>query len=237
LAVGMLALATGRRRLGNTLTLSGLLALYALSTPYVAGQMAAAVQSVPALPKGSALAPPPQAIVVLAAGLVPHAPEYGSAVADEMTSQRLAYAAYLWRQYKIPILVSGGSTPYADASLARVMEDGLTQVFGVPVTWVEDQSADTFENAEFSAGLLRADGIARILLVTHATHMPRAAKLFRATGLGVTPAPTAFISRARSFPDNVLPRQSALQNSYYAIYEFLGGAWYSLRGTYALQSP
>jgi len=230
LAIAVLLLATGWRRLGFCLTVLSLVALYLLSTPYIAGQLGKAVQSAQPLPPGPPETPPAEAIVVLSAGLLPNAPEYASGAVDEITLQRLAYAAYLWRQYKVPILVSGGEMPGSAASLARVMKDSLEQVFGVPVQWMEDKSTNTYENARFSAAILRGEGIARVLLVTHAAHMPRAVRLFDMTGLVVIPAPTAFIAPAHTFPESFLPRQSALQYSYYAIYELFGGVWYALQG-------
>jgi len=236
LAVGVLALAAGWRRLGLCLALFGLLAFYLLSTPFVAGELARLVQAAEPLREEAIAGDPPQAIVVLSAGLLPRAPEYGASTVDEITMQRLAYAAFLWRQYKIPILVSGGQTPYAAATLADVMRDVLNRVFDVPVAWVEDKSVNTLENATFSAAMLREHGIVRVLLVTHAGHMPRAAQLFRMTGLRVISAPTAFGFPSRNFPDCILPRASAFQDSYYALYELLGGAWYGLRGIYAPQA-
>jgi len=98
------------------------------------------------------------------------------------------------------------------------------------VEWSEDKSRDTFENARFSAEILRSANISRILLVTHAAHMPRSQNLFAREGLTVTPAPTGFSAPAKYYIGQFLPRQSAMGTSYYAIYELLGGAWYALRG-------
>jgi len=46
-------------------------------------------------------------------------------------------------------------------------------------------SLDTRDNARFAAVLLARRGISRVVLVTCAWHMPRAARLFTATGLEV----------------------------------------------------
>jgi uncharacterized SAM-binding protein YcdF (DUF218 family) len=113
--------------------------------------------------------------------------------------------------------------------MARVLEEEC----GIKVAGVEDRSRTTWENAELSAPMLRRDGVRRVLLVTHAWHMPRAVETFRRTGLRVIPAPTAFFHRenAEGRYTDWLPSPSAFGLSYYAIHEYLGQVWYGLRET------
>ena len=54
------------------------------------------------------------------------------------------------------------------------MKQVLEREFQVPVTWVEETSRNTLENARGSFQVLGAAGIRRVYLVTHAWHMPRA---------------------------------------------------------------
>jgi uncharacterized SAM-binding protein YcdF (DUF218 family) len=230
LAIGVAFLAVGKRRLGFSITLLTLAGFYLLATPFVAERLAAMVQSDGPLQIAGVADPKPGAIVVLAAGVLPYAPEYEGRTVDEATLQRLAYAAYLYRRTGIPILVSGGTSREAAGSLAGLMKESLEKSFGVPVRWVEDRSKDTYENAILSAEVLRDAAVSRVLLVTHAAHMSRAAELFRAAGLSVTAAPTAFISPARNYNGRFLPRQSAFADSHLAIYELIGRWWYALRG-------
>ena len=70
------------------------------------------------------------------------------------------------------------------------MQASLSRDFGVTARWIESRSRDTFQNAQYSAPLLRAQGVTRILLVTDALHEHRAAAEFAAAGLAVRPAPT-----------------------------------------------
>lgn len=230
LVLGLVSLIVGWRRLGVAVLVLGVAAFYALSTPLVAAKLGELVQAGTTIETADVSPTQAEAIVVLAAGVSPHAPEYGGRAVDAVTLQRLAYAAYLWRQKALPILVSGGSSREAEGPLAALMKQTLELSFGVPVEWTEDRSTDTYENAQFSAEIFHQHGISRILLVTHAAHMPRAAELFRAAGLAVIPAPTAFAAPARSYIGRLVPRQSAFEHSYTAIYEFLGGAWYVARG-------
>jgi len=179
-----------------------------------------------------------QAIVVLAAGRVRAAPEYGNRdVPDYIALARLRYGAHLQRRTGLPLLVSGsngasGVDPaVADRaySKADAMAVALREDFGVPVRWIERRSRDTGENADYSTALLRKDGVKRILLVTDAMHMPRARSAFQRAGIEVVAAPTVFLtSQARG--DNAwVPTAEGMRRSWYAIYEWLGIAWYKVR--------
>lgn len=170
------------------------------------------------------------AIVILGSGLVTDAPEYGGDTASERTLLRTRYGAVLARQYGLPVLVTGGKPIKAIRSEAEVMAGILQDEFGVAVRWQETASMDTAENATFSARILKAEGIQRIVLVTQAFHMPRARRLFEQAGLEVIPAPTGFISHQRFNWQAIefLPQAYALRTSYYALHEWLGLAWISL---------
>jgi uncharacterized SAM-binding protein YcdF (DUF218 family) len=179
-----------------------------------------------------------QAIVVLAAGRLQEAPEYGGRdIPDYLALARLRYAAHLQRRTGLPVLVSGGvgaKAVEADATgrieaLADTMATALTEDFGVPVKWIETRSRDTAENAAYSAALLRKDGIRRILLVTDAMHMPRARMAFEHEGLEVVSAPTMFFSHQSRSASALVPSAEGMRRSWYALYELLGFAWYQLR--------
>ena len=57
--------------------------------------------------------------------------------------------------------------------------------FAVPVRWREDRSRNTFENAAFSAEILRRAGGPSARLVTNSLDMARALWSFRAVGYAV----------------------------------------------------
>jgi uncharacterized SAM-binding protein YcdF (DUF218 family) len=228
IVVGLILLLCRRQRAGLALIVVGAGIGLLLSTPFVAGRMAQLIET-PWTADGATQQPSKaQAIVVLAAGFSSYAPEYGGSTIDGIALQRLRYAAHLWRRHNLPILISGGQVPAAARPLAALMRDALIDDFGVPVRWTEERSHDTYENATYSAAILRTAGITTILLVTDATHMARAAALFERAGIDVIPAPTAFTAPARTFPTDYLPHLSGLQASYYAVYEILANAWYAL---------
>lgn len=171
-----------------------------------------------------------QAIVVLGAGSVDAAPEYGGAdMPDAVGLVRLQYAAHLQHATGLPLLVSGGVPARGVQPIGAMMARVLRDDFKTPVAWVEDRSRDTAENAAYSARMLKAAGVKRVLLVTHAMHMARSQAEFARHGIDVVAAPTLFYSRIKWSPFMLVPSASGLYRSYYAMHEWLGLAWYRLR--------
>lgn len=221
-------------RAGRALAGTGVAALALLSMPAVAELFIRPLERM-TRPLHAPERAGAQAIVVLAAGRLRNAPEYGRRdIPDYVALARLRYAAHLQRRTGLPVLVSGGTVgepaagerPYA---LADAMATALREDFGVPVKWVEARSRDTAENAAFSAALLRAGEVRRVLLVTDAMHMARSRAAFERAGLEVTDAPTMFFTgQARSIHAWV-PSAEGLRRSWYAMYELIGTVWYRLR--------
>ena len=228
-----LGLLLGRRwpRAARLVTGSSLAVLALLSTGAGAGFLVRPLerQTAPLLAPENTGA---QAIVVLAAGRMRRAPEYGGRdIPDYIALARVRYGAHLQRRTGLPVLVSGGNGPSADTyTKADAMASALREDFGVPVKWVEGKSRDTGENAVFSARLLRAGGVERILLVTDAMHMARARAAFEHAGLQVVDAPTMFFGDQAQGAAAWMPSGEGMRRSWHAAYELLGGAWYRLRG-------
>jgi uncharacterized SAM-binding protein YcdF (DUF218 family) len=206
------------RRTGLALLSGALVALWLLATPVIADLLQRTADRVPALSPESVDAAQAQAIVILAGGAARHrAPEYGHAPAagDELL-ERLAYGAYLAHRTALPILVSG------DFGESESMHTVLARDFGVATRWVESHSRDTFQNALNSAPLLRAAGVRRILLVTSAAHVFRAAHEFEAAGFEVVAAPVGVWEPQDPNPTRYLPSVVGLRRSTEALYELIG---------------
>jgi uncharacterized SAM-binding protein YcdF (DUF218 family) len=172
---------------------------------------------------------PPGAIIVLSADLL-HGARPGQAdTAGPITIERLAEGALLQRRLGLPILVSGGWLAGADRSLAGLMDKALAEDFGLHARWREERSGNTYENAAFSAAILRQAGIASALVVTNPWHMARALWAFRAAGYPVIPAPTPGGRTLNLSAFAFLPHVPALQDSYFALHELCGLAWYAVR--------
>jgi uncharacterized SAM-binding protein YcdF (DUF218 family) len=202
-------------RLGRALILVAISSIWLLATPIVADQITVWTEHYPPLnldqPSGA------RAIVILGGGgQRKFAPEYGGPEAEPYLLERLAYGAYVAQHTGLPVLVTG----FRDEATA--MRDSLQRHFGIQARWVDDQSYDTFENASNSVRLLKAAGIDRTILVTHATHLWRSVHEFEAAGIQVVPAPAgSFAVRDRN-PFSYFPDTQALTRSHDAIYEALG---------------
>ncbi len=231
-AAGLLLLKR-RPRTGYVLAWGTLLILYLLSIPAVALALIGSLENNwPALTDQQLIRPTAQAIVVLAGGRKPDAPEYGSDTVSHLSLSRVRYAAWLYQRTHLPIITSGGIVlSSGKVSEAALMAQVLRQEFQIPDIQTEELSQTTRENALHLKKLLESRNINRIYLVTHAFHMLRAVNSFADTGIKVIPAPTAFTSN----PANVagalldyLPQAGALQTSYLALHEYVGMLWYSL---------
>jgi uncharacterized SAM-binding protein YcdF (DUF218 family) len=87
---------------------------------------------------------------------------------------------------------------------------------------------DTEEESQQVAPIV---GSQRFILVTSASHIPRAMGLFRKRGMQPIAAPTDYLTpRHQLEPDDLFPDGYKLFKSQIAFYECLGLAWETLRG-------
>lgn len=222
------------RRVGLCLATASIGGLFALSLPLVSYWLMAPLQRM-----ASATAPAlarAQAIVVLGGGNRHNSSEYGGDTVGRYTLERIRYAARLARQTGLPLLVTGG-TPAGGRPEGETMAAALREDFATPVRWIENRSLDTAENAAYSAPMLKAAGIQRIALVSHAWHLPRAVPLFERQGFVVLPAPTAFHSLPQSPWARWLPSSRALEASTDALAEWLGRLFNQLLFAPAVGNP
>jgi uncharacterized SAM-binding protein YcdF (DUF218 family) len=221
-----------QRRIGRIMLATGVAALYALSTPGVVMPMAAWIETVPAPDQRRIEQSQAQAILVFMAGLRQGNPELGGADAlSALSLQRLDHAVALQQWTGLPIIVSGGSVDGTSTPLAQLGADWLSNRVDTPPLALEAASHDTWENARFSQRLLARHGIDRVLLVTHAFHMPRALWSAQTAGIEALAAPFGFIQiperyRPHGRASDWLPRASTLEDSYLLLHEALGLAWY-----------
>lgn len=198
-----LGLMLWRRRLVSFVCIGlAMLSLWLLSSHGFAVMLArAALPQVPALEGGddtphALKTQGVQAIVVLGGGVESHSREYGAAQLRPLSITRLHYGMVLSRTTHLPLAFSGGigwsATAAGVDTEAAAAARWLAQVGGPMLRWSEGGSRDTAENAQAISQLLKKDGIERIALVTHASHMPRALRAFEGTGLHVIAAPTAY---------------------------------------------
>jgi uncharacterized SAM-binding protein YcdF (DUF218 family) len=238
--IWLLGLLLSRRLLGKLLLLLAPALLYLLSTPYIAVQLMRPLETFPALAPESVTTDSAQAIVVLGSGIYESAPEYeGRDTVGRLLLERVRYAAWLHHRTGLPVIASGGNAESREHSEAYLMQQVLQQEFNAKVVALEEESRTTWENAENTKALLQQLQIEKFVLVTHAWHMPRAVVSFRAAGTEPIAAPTAFVgnSKLENNWKDWRPSSRAFSDSYYALHEYVGKAWYALRDTQEERQP
>jgi uncharacterized SAM-binding protein YcdF (DUF218 family) len=218
IATAGLLLLVRRWRAGRILAWSGVLLLFALSTPAVAYMLLSVLDRWPAFDARDTRGA--QAIVILGGGVRRHATEYGGDTLGRLTLERVRYGAYLARATKLPVLVTGGAV-FGGEPEAKLMRTALESEFGIPVRWAEAESRNTHENAVRSAHILSAAHVERVILVSHSFDMLRAKAEFAAQRIDAIPAPTGMPDNTIDTPLDLLPSLGALQGSYFALYEIL----------------
>ncbi|MDE2333766.1 MAG: YdcF family protein [Rhodospirillales bacterium] len=219
------------RRLIRWLGRVALVLVLVLALPFVPTLMTMALQS--RLPLKPPIADPPQAIVILSAEVRASAPGAlePAASAGPMTLSRVEAGVRLARRTGLPILVTGGVVLPGTPPVGEVMARLLRTSFGLTARWVESRSENTWQNAAYSAPLLRAAGIHAIYLVTDAGHMPRAIIAFRHAGIVATAAPVRLARLPHDFPSlgSLIPNPASLARSELEIHEAVGLLYYWLR--------
>lgn len=223
LAGALLGLVRGR--LGATIALAAIFSLYALATPSLSSWLLRRAEAgVPEQPDFAGA----QAIVVLGADVRQGADGELDSLGP-YTAERLVYAAEAYRRLQLPVAVSGGPGNHSNVPAGDLMKAALEQLFAIPVKWDENRSGTTWENAVDTKPLLAAAGVTKVVIVTHAWHMRRALWAFDRVGLSAMPWPAPRTALQTREIADFLPRASALQESFFALHELIGGAYYRLR--------
>lgn len=217
---------------GRALLVLGWVGLWLVSTQGAAAWMAHNLlpQVAPATP-AAVRAFAPQAVVVLGGGVQPSAPEWSGAALSASSRERLALGQHWAKQLRLPLMYSGGRGWGAGAAQQpseAAIATQEAQRTGVPITWQEVESRDTHENAQRTAAWLTLQGVQRVLLVTHAWHMPRAQNEFAQTTLRVLPAPVGYIQAQSHTLLNWLPSGDGLRESRWVLRETLARLVFTL---------
>jgi uncharacterized SAM-binding protein YcdF (DUF218 family) len=149
-------------------------------------------------------------------------------------SDRLVYAAVLYKSGKAPLVIFSGDG-FESAEMAEVME-----MMGVPRTAMLREDArlrNTYGGARDLEDVFVSHHVHTVLLVTSAIRMPRALAVFRHLGVDAIPAPTDFMTRtgeATSQPLSILraivPNLGDLEAFTAACHELFGLLGYRLAG-------
>lgn len=220
--VGLLLL-RWRRRLGVTLAALGLGVLLLASWPPVADGLLAPLEArhsaLETLPEDPDLA----AVVVLGGGWEPDSPRSAVGRLSDSSALRLMEGVRLWRQRpELALVVTGASRDPDIAPVAQGYAAAADQL-GVPESRlvVLDSPTDTGLEARAVRDAL-GEG-SRVVVVTSASHLPRAMQHFRQAGLVPLAAPTHYLARhrRRGQLQEWVPSASELRKTERALYEAL----------------
>lgn len=130
--------------------------------------------------------------------------------------ERTQVAADLWQAERAPLVFASGRGD------AKPIVQGLVKR-GVPkrATDGEPCSRTTEENAQFTAALLRPQGVQQILLVTDPPHMLRSFLTFQSLGFRVIP-----------HPNPLPPELNTRREAFLLVREYLGLVSYGLLGRF-----
>ena len=246
LLVGLLVAAFTRwRRSGLALIGVTTLALALVSWWPVSNTLMAPLERVytplavePADGSGRTLPADVAAIVVLGGGAVDDPSLPLSAQLSATSLQRLIEGIRLWRLRPDAVLVTSGALPHG-RSQAEIAAD-LAVALGLPRARIRmlPTARNTAEEAAAYADLidtLSADGTVagfrKPVVVSSASHLPRAIAEFRSQGLEPVAAPTAHraIPQRFALPGDFAPEADDLRTTEAAWHEFLGRLWARLR--------
>lgn len=170
-------------------------------------------------------------VLVLGSGASDNADDPPTTRLTGVASLRLTEGLRLHRALPESTLILSGGSVFGNAPSATVMSRAAESLGADPTRL---QVHPNPRNTQEEASLMRqAVGDEPFLLVTSASHMPRAIMLSRKAGLNPIPAPTAMRTTTvsdSSDPAFYLPSANALAMSERAIHEYLGIAWAWLRG-------
>ena len=222
-----------RFRIGWFVLLLGVLLLLSLSLRPIANILVYSLecQYSPASPENLKML---DAVVVLGAGSNPSGGLRTEAELSGTTYSRLYNGVKGLKQSNANLLgLCGGRSIGDPESDAEVMK-AVAVYMGVPSEKIltETQSNNTMENAVRLAELLPAGDKRCIGLVTSATHMLRAEKIFKKQfpEYTIVPVPTNYMYDKTVWSVNqAIPSAGALEQSTTALHEWFGILWYSLR--------
>jgi len=185
--------------------------------------------------------PPVADAIVVLGGMLGASPAPGQAFDIGAQGDRALYAAQLYQSGKAPLLVvTGGTLPFFGGKPESRGVAMLLRRLGVPARAIvqDPDSYNTYQNAVNTRRILEERGIERVLLVTSASHMPRAIAVFRKQGIAAIAAPTDFTTWRRGTPPptaaalalGLLPDAESLGATTRALKEYIGMLAYWLRG-------
>lgn len=143
---------------------------------------------------------------------------------------RVVEGVRLKREFPQAKLLLSGARVFDPVAVAEAMSK-VAQSLGVDQNEIalDLEARDTEEEARVIKSMIGED---RFIMVTSASHMPRAMGLFVKQGMQPIPAPTEHVQKTNqgASPADYAPGSGGIYKAERATYEYLGWWWAKLRG-------
>jgi len=229
LGLGLLCLSRWQKT-GRAVVFAGVLLLAAVSTDWLPDRALIPLESrYPPAERSTGAKEPVNWVVVLSGGFKTDPALPLRLRSKDSTLARLVEGIVQYRRTPgSTLLLSGGGMHRESA--ARVMAE-TARALGVPEEDIvlETRSADTADQAELVGERVGEDPF---VLVTSASHMPRAVYLFQRKGLDPIPAPAHFMNEAaeKRVAWDYFPSHEDIGKAQRAVYEYMGLTWAWMTG-------
>jgi len=149
---------------------------------------------------------------------------------SESSLAHLVEGLRLHRQLPTSKVILSGGRVFGTGSDAEAMRDLAVELGAEPENLLPETASFDSETQARNVGKIVGGDV--FLLVTSASHMPRAMALFTKAGLHPVPAPTHYLSHVNQglSPAAFYPSLRGLRMSETVIYEHLSLLWANLRG-------
>ncbi len=150
---------------------------------------------------------------------------------SEVALSRLVEGIRIMRQLKNSKLITSGYGNYEEISVAEILAQTALQL-GLDSSRLELQKKPENTGQEATEYKRLFGKSKTLILVTSATHMPRALYLFRKAGLNPIAAPCNYLLKTSEHPDPTywVPSAINIRKMEAAVHEYVGLLWVQLGG-------
>jgi len=218
---------TQRQKTGKLLVSAGAILLLLLSCGDVSNKLIAPLEY--KYPPLSTVPSSVKWIVVLGGGHVSDSKLPVSSQISRESLVRLTEAVRLHREMPQSRLVLSGGKFFDKVPEAQILYRAAKIMNVSPSDMIMESSAkDTEEQARLIRAIVKKQPF---ILVTSASHMPRAIALFKKYNLSPIPAPTGHLAEKKSYllPRNFYPLSENIYKAELALHEYLGIIWLKIK--------
>lgn len=168
-------------------------------------------------------------VVVLGGGHIQDPTLPVSSQLSESSLIRVVEGVLLYRKHPGSKLVLSGGNVFDPVPEAKMMKRAAMELGAAENEIImESKSRDTLEQVRSLKSIVKND---QFVVITSASHMPRAMAMFKKAGLKPIPAPVNHEVKKTQFhgPDSFFPSAANIENAETAIHEYLGMIWAKLR--------